>query len=134
MYRPLRPFVRLPMLAAVLAATLVAPVAALADTTIPGLPPIPSGVTDSPIVRSILDAAGGITQSTTGGTAYGRVTYFRRYDLELQTAPRVYRVVHLHPGTTIFPRGGTPAAGKTVEVAGRPQADGSLNADTVTIR
>lgn len=119
---------------AVLSATAAPAGAQTAIPAIPGLPPIPDGLGNSPIVRSILDQVGGATQSTTGPEAFGRVTYFKRYDLELRTAPGVYRVVHLHPGTEIFPRGATPLPGMQAQVSGRPESDGSLDADRIVTR
>ena len=62
----------------------------------------------------------------------GKVTYFRRFDLQLETAPNVYREVHLHQGTVIDPRGTSLAPGMTVDVSGSAQSDHSLNADTIT--
>jgi hypothetical protein len=114
------------------------PVPVVAQATpapaLPAMPSIPQGVLDSPWVRSILDALGGITQSTNGNTAAGRVTFFRRFDLQMETAPGVYRAVHLHQGTIINPRGTTLTPGQVVVVNGAAQRDGSLNADAITVR
>jgi hypothetical protein len=105
--------------------------AALADP--PALPSIPSQVLDNPIVQSILNAVGNVLlQTTNGNTAHGKVTFFRRFDMQLETAPKVYRDVHLHQGTVINPRGATIAPGMTVDVSGSVQSDHSLNADTIT--
>lgn len=101
--------------------------------SVPNIPGIPSSVMNSPVVQSILNAAGGLLQTTRGPTARGKVTYFKRYDMQLQTAPGVYRQIHLHQGTVINPRGGTPAPGMLVDVSGTAQSDGSLNADTITL-
>jgi hypothetical protein len=73
-----------------------------------------------------------LLQTTNGNTAHGKVTYFRRFDLQLETAPNVYREVHLHQGTVIDPRGTSLAPGMTVDVSGSAQSDHSLNADTIT--
>jgi hypothetical protein len=104
---------------------------ALADPV--AIPSIPPEVQNNPIVQSVLNALGNVLlQSTNGPTAHGKVTYFRRYDLQVQTAPNVYREVHLHPGTVINPRGTTIVPGMTVDVNGSVQSDKSLSADTIT--
>jgi hypothetical protein len=102
-------------------------------TPAPALPNVPVDVLNNPFVRSILDALGGVLQTTNGPTAAGRVVYFKRYDLQLETGPKVFRDVHLHPGTVINPRGATLTSGMLVVVNGAPQHDGSLNADTITV-
>src|SRR5665213_1561210 len=106
--------------------------AALADPV--ALPSIPPQIQNSPIVQSVLDAVGNLLQTTNGNTAHGKVTYFRRFDLQVETAPNVYRRVHLHQGTVINPRGATLTPGMTVDVSGSAQSDHSLNADTITAR
>jgi hypothetical protein len=104
---------------------------ALADP--PALPSIPPQIQNNPIVQSVLNAVGNILlQTTNGNTAHGKVTYFRRYDLQVETAPNVFRDVHLHQGTVINPRGATITPGMTVDVSGSAQSDHSLNADTIT--
>ena len=56
----------------------------------------------------LMNAVGNLLlQTTNGNTAHGKVTYFRRYDLQVETAPNVFRDVHLHQGTVINPRGAT---------------------------
>lgn len=106
-----------------------APVQAL-----PAVPAIPPGVLDNPYVKSILDSIGGLFQTTNGNSANGKVTFYRRFDLQVETAPNVYRAVHLHQGTVINPRGTTLSPGMAVVVNGAAQRDGSLNADTITVR
>ncbi len=94
---------------------------------------IPPDVQNNPIVQSVINAVGNILlQTTNGNSAHGKVTYFRRFELQLQTAPNVYRDVHLHQGTVINPRGTTIVPGMTVDVSGSAQSDHSLNADTIT--
>lgn len=63
----------------------------------------------------------------------GRVTYFRRFDLQILMPLQTYKQIHLHQGTIINPRGATLAAGQTVDVRGTTNADGSFNADEITI-
>jgi hypothetical protein len=105
---------------------------ALADPV--ALPSIPPGVQNNPLVQSVLNALGGLLQTTNGNSAHGKVTYFRRFDMQVETAPKVYRDVHLHQGTVINPRGTTLAPGMTVDVEGSAQSDHSLSADTITAR
>lgn len=108
--------------------------AASADP-VPGIPniPLPAGVENIPAVQSILRSLGGVTQTTTGNTAFGRIVYFRRFSMQLETAPGVFRQINLHQGTIINPRGASLDRGMSVEVAGAPQADGSLNADSIVL-
>ena len=101
--------------------------------TTPAIPSLSPDLLNNPLVQSILNALGGILQTTNGPTAAGRVTYFHQYDLQLETGPRVFRDVHLHPGTVINPRGTTLNKGMLVVINGTPQHDGSLNADTITV-
>src|SRR5450755_4376520 len=90
---------------------------ALADPV--AIPAIPPQVLDNPIVQSIMNALGNVLlQTTNGNTAHGKVTFFRRFDMQVETAPKVYRDVHLHQGTVINPRGATIAPGMTVDVSG----------------
>jgi hypothetical protein len=107
--------------------------AALADPMpIPSLPP---DVQNNPIVQSVINAIGSVLmQTTNGNTAHGKVTYFRHFDLQVETAPNVFRDVHLHQGTVINPRGTTLVPGMTVDVNGSAQSDHSLSADTITAR
>ncbi|BDE07503.1 hypothetical protein WPS_27790 [Vulcanimicrobium alpinum] len=95
------------------------------------IPSVPPDVQNNPIVQSILQGVGGLLQTTNGNTAHGKVTYFRRFDLQIETAPNVYRQIHLHQGTIINPRGTTITPGMTVDVSGTAQADHSLNADSI---
>jgi hypothetical protein len=107
--------------------------AALADPL--PIPSIPPEVQNNPIVQSVINAIGNVLlQTTNGNTAHGKVTFFRHYDLQVETAPNVFRDVHLHQGTVINPRGTTLAPGMTVDVSGSAQNDHSLNADTITAR
>jgi hypothetical protein len=96
-----------------------------------GIPSVPPDVQNNPIVQSILQAVGGILQTTNGNTAHGKVTYFRRFELQVETAPNVYRQIHLHQGTIINPRGTTLTPGMIVDINGAAQGDHSLNADAI---
>lgn len=98
-------------------------------------PDVQQQLQNNPLVQSVINAVSGVLlQTTNGNTAHGKVTYFRRFDLQLETAPKVYRDVHLHQGTVINPRGTSLAPGMTVDVSGSAQSDHSLNADTITAR
>jgi hypothetical protein len=63
----------------------------------------------------------------------GTVTFFRRFDLQVKMPLDTYKQVHLHQGTIINPRGATLTDGQTVDVHGRANSDGTLNADEITI-
>ena len=127
--RVLAPFV----LAALMCA---ASLPAAADPVTPphGIPSLPPEVENNPYVLSVINALGGVLQSTNGNHAQGKVVFFKRFELQVETAPRVYREVHLHQGTVINPRGITLVSGQTVEISGIAQGDGSLNADAITVR
>lgn len=104
---------------------------ALADPAT--LPSIPPQLQNNPIVQSVINAvSNALLQTTNGNTAHGKVTFFHRYDMQVETAPNVYRDVHLHPGTVINPRGANITPGMTVDVNGSVQSDHSLNADSIT--
>ena len=101
---------------------------------VPTLPP-----TD-PTTQAIIRAAAGIVNDAiarnrinAANTTHGNVTYFRRFEMQVQTGPNGYRNVRLHQGTVINPRGATPAAGSTVDVSGIGAPDGALEADTITV-
>jgi hypothetical protein len=99
-----------------------------------GIPTIPPALQNNPYVQSLINSLGGMLQSTNGNHVQGKVTFFKRFELQVQTAPRVYREIHLHQGTIINPRGMTLTLGQTVEASGIAQSDGSLNADAITVR
>lgn len=63
----------------------------------------------------------------------GQVSYFRRFEMQVQTGRNSYRSIHLHQGTVINPRGWSIKNGDTVSVSGDPQSDSSLNANTITV-
>jgi hypothetical protein len=64
----------------------------------------------------------------------GTVTYYRGYDMQLRMQLDRYRAIHLHKGTVINPRGYTLKTGDIVDVRGRPNSDGSLNADMIVYK
>jgi len=111
-----------------------APAATPSPIVVPTLPPTDAttqaiiraaaGVLDDIVTRNRLNAA-----NTTRGT----VSFFRRFDMQVQTGSNQYRSVRLHSGTVINPRGATPAVGTQVDVSGRGGPDGALDADTITV-
>jgi hypothetical protein len=106
---------------------------ALADDPTP--PPAPVAGLD-PYVRTAIDLLTGIVtrqiQNNRNG-ANGEVSYFRRFEMQVQTGTNSYRAVHLHQGTVIDPRGKSLEPGQRVSVGGIAQSDGSLDADVITI-
>lgn len=101
---------------------------------VPTLPPA------DPTTQLIIRAAAGVlsdaiarNRSIAANTTRGTVTYFRRFDMQVQIGNNAYRNVRLHPGTVINPRGATPGTGTAVDVSGRGAADGTLDADTITV-
>jgi hypothetical protein len=83
-----------------------------------------AGIITDAIVRSRLDYA---------NNTHGTVSYFKRFDMQVQTGTNSYRTVRLHQGTVINPRGATPGTGSTVDVNGRGTPDGAIEADTITV-
>lgn len=103
---------------------IVVPTLAPVDPTTQAIVRAAAGVLSDILTRNRLNAA-----NTTSGT----VSYFRRFDLQVQTGTNNYRNVRLHQGTVINPRGATPGPGTAVEISGRGAPDGSLDADTITV-
>ncbi len=100
------------------------------------LPTVPPNTKLDPWTRAAIDYA--LYQLRMGlwrnaNTADGTVTYFHRYDMQVQNGRNSYRNVHLHQGTIINPRGATIQPGQHVQVGGTAQYDGSINADWITI-
>lgn len=65
--------------------------------------------------------------------AHGTVSYFKRFDLQVNCGANCYRSVRLHQGTVINPRGATPGQGTQVDVNGHADPDGTIEADTITV-
>lgn len=108
-----------------------APTATPRPSNIPTLPPNTSG-----LIRDAIDALAGAVRAPLGfsdNEVVGRVTFFKRYELQVRSSLGKYRSVHLHRGTVINPRGGTIQEGQTVDVRGRANSDGSLEADYITL-
>jgi hypothetical protein len=102
-----------------------------APTAIPSLPP------QGTIVNDVINAVSGAVKSAYGwddNHVLGKVTYFRRFDMEVEMQLNKFRDVRLHQGTIIYPRGATIQTGQTVDVRGHADSNGVLEADQITIR
>lgn len=107
-----------------------------APTPIP-VPTLPPQTHPDPWVQMGVDVLRNVYQHNVeqrANSASGTVSYFRRFDMQVQTGQGAYRTVHLHQGTVINPRGATPNAGTRVRVTGRAQADGSIEADQIDLQ
>jgi hypothetical protein len=102
----------------------------------PTPPPVPTNAKIDPYSRYAIDVLANVLRqqilNLTNSTA-GRVSYFKRFEMQVQTGPNAYREIRLHQGTVINPRGATIAVGQHVEVGGYPQPDGTLDASVITI-
>jgi hypothetical protein len=90
----------------------------------------------NPYLKMGLDLLNGLMQrqhAKSQNEADGQVTYYRRFDLQVQIGPNSYRDVHLHQGTIINPRGISLAPGQRVNVGGHGLPDGSLDANVITV-
>jgi hypothetical protein len=111
------------------------PVPTPSPIVVPTLPP-PTDAATQAIIRA---AAGIVTDAINrsrldyANNTHGTVSYFKHFDMQVQTGTNSYRTVRLHTGTVINPRGATPGAGTIVDVSGRGAADGGLDADTITV-
>lgn len=98
------------------------------------MPTIPPGI--GGVVQTILQKLAGdatAPYAVDPNHVRGTVTFFRRFDLQVRLPLDQYKQVHLHQGTIINPRGASIGDGQTVDVRGRANADGSLEADEITI-
>jgi hypothetical protein len=109
-----------------------------APTPVPTAPaPNPLPTLPGSIVNDAINALGGIVKAAYGWNdteSFGTVTYYRGYDMQLKMQLNRYRAIHLHRGTVINPRGYSIHDGDTVDVRGRPQSDGSLDADMIVVQ
>jgi hypothetical protein len=123
-------------------------VAVIAAVLLLGATPTPSPAPSQPIVApsippGIGNVVQGIINTITGNTiaplnvdpnhVRGQVTYFRHFDLQIAMPLQTYKQIHLHQGTIINPRGASINDGQTVDVVGKPNADGSMEANEITI-
>jgi len=100
------------------------------------LPTLPPSAQVNPYVKSAIDILTGVVERqilNSANSANGQVTYFKRFDMQVQTGPNSYRAIHLHQGTVINPRGATIGLGQRVSVGGVAQTDGSLEATVITL-
>ena len=100
------------------------------------LPTFPPSVPANPYIKTAIDILTGVVErqlQTSANAANGQVTYFKRFDMQVQTGPNSYRAIHLHQGTVINPRGATIGTGQRVSVGGVAQSDGSLEANVITL-
>jgi hypothetical protein len=112
---------------------------AFAQTAPPTPPPAPTAVPSVPpnIGQDAVNALGNIVRGVFGWSdteSIGQVTFYKGYEMQMRMQLDRYREIHLHKGTVINPRGYTIKPGDTVDVRGRPNSDGSLNADMITVR
>ncbi len=110
------------------------PAPTAAPTQVPiTLPSVPVNAIINEVIRAV---AGQVTSSydLDPNRVRGTVTYFHRFDMQVQLQLNKYRSIRLHQGTVINPRGWTLAPGQTVDVVGRSDPDGTLEADVITAR
>jgi hypothetical protein len=96
------------------------------------VPSVPAG-----IEQDAVNAIGNVVKSVFGWSdteSLGTVTFYRGYEMQMRMQLDRYREIHLHNGTVINPRGYSIKTGDIVDVRGRPNSDGSLNADMIVVR
>ena len=101
------------------------------------VPTLPPNTPNSAILQTIMGIGQQILQRqavNARNNARGTVSYFKRFDMQVQCGPNCYRTIKLHQGTVINPRGATPGVGTMVDVNGRTDPDGTLQADNITIQ
>ena len=101
------------------------------------LPTLPPDAKLDPYAKMGIDILTGVLrQSITNaqGSTSGQVSYFKRFDMQVQTGRNGYRSIKLHQGTIINPRGASITVGQQVDVAGTPLADGTIDANVITIK
>jgi hypothetical protein len=105
-----------------------------ASPTPTALPTLPAGV--DTVVEGIVQKIAGDATAGFGidpNHVRGTVTFFKRFDLQIHMPLDRYRDIHLHQGTIINPRGATLTTGQVVDVQGHANADGSIDANAITI-
>jgi hypothetical protein len=111
-----------------------APAPAPTPIVVPTLPP--GNAQTNQIINTVIGIGSQIIQRQNAlnrNNAHGTVSYFKRFDMQVNCGANCYRNVHLHQGTVINPRGATPSAGTQVDVNGRANPDGTIEADTITV-
>ncbi len=107
------------------------PAPTAAPSVLPSIPP------QGTIVNDVINGITGAVKSAYGWDSnhvLGKVTFFRRYDMEVELQLNKFRDVRLHQGTIIYPRGASIRQGQTVDVRGRADANGVIEADQITIK
>ncbi len=107
------------------------PAPTAAPSVLPSIPP------QGTIINDVINGITGAVKSAygwDGNHVLGKVTYFRRYDMEVELQLNKFRDVRLHQGTIIYPRGATIRTGQTVDVRGRADSNGVIEADQITIK
>ena len=90
-----------------------------------------------PYAKTAIDILTGVIRqqiTNSQNSSSGQVSYFKRFEMQVQTGRNAYRSIHLHQGTVINPRGESIAVGQQVDVSGLTQADGSIDANVITIK
>ncbi|GAC1619037.1 MAG: hypothetical protein NVS4B5_10480 [Vulcanimicrobiaceae bacterium] len=101
------------------------------------LPSLPPDQHLDPYAKIGIDLlTGAIRQGITNAqnSTAGQVSYFKRFDMQVQTGRNGYRSIRLHQGTVINPRGQSITVGQQVDVSGVSQADGTIDANVITIK
>jgi hypothetical protein len=101
------------------------------------VPTLPPNTPNAGIIQTIIGIGAQILQReavNSRNNARGTVSYYKRFDMQVQCGTNCYRTVKLHQGTVISPRGGTPGVGSLVDVNGHTDPDGTLQADYITIQ
>jgi hypothetical protein len=101
------------------------------------VPTLPPNTPNAGIIQTIIGVGAQILQRqaiNNRNNARGTVSFFKRFDMQVQCGTNCYRTVRLHQGTVINPRGATPGVGAVVDVNGRTDPDGTLQADTITVQ
>lgn len=100
------------------------------------VPTLPPNTPNSAVLQTIINVGTQILQRqavNARNNVQGTVSYFKRFDMQVQCGTNCYRNVKLHQGTVINPRGATPGAGTRVDINGRTDPDGTLEADNITV-
>ncbi len=100
------------------------------------LPSLPPAKAVDPYTRAALDILTGVVrQQITNyqNSASGQVSYFKRFEMQINNGRDQYRSIHLHQGTEIDPIGQSIQVGQRVDVSGVTNSDGSINANKIVI-
>jgi hypothetical protein len=101
------------------------------------VPTLPPNTPNAAIIQTVIGIGQQILQRqwvNQRNNSRGQVSYFKRFDMQVQCGTNCYRNVKLHQGTVINPRGATPGVGTIVDINGRTDPDGTLQADNITIQ